>query len=189
MGPGSRVLPALGGHRGDTAADGVAVPPWFCRADLPITAQVPQRTGTWPHASPQPYQGHPQPPLFLPGSQPRSRLSSPSSGQHGLACSTHLGVRGSEHHSLGLLAAHRGQDTSRLTAPRGNRVQGRTHHGHKWLMLRAWMNCEPRARTCLPETQGGILDLQGMLPPHPGTRSSPCAGSNISTVLTKWGRE
>lgn len=51
----------------------------------------------------------------------------------------------------------------------------------------AYMNSDPWART--PRSQRGILDPQGTLPPHPGTQSSPCAGSNISTVLTKWGRE
>ena len=101
----------------------------------------------------------------------------------------HLGARECEHHPPGLLSAHRDQDTPGLTAPRGQGAQGRTCHGCKGLMLRAQMNHVPWEQTPLTKTQGGILDPQGMLPPHPGTRSSPCAGSNISTVLTKWGRE
>lgn len=49
---------------------------------------------------PQHYRGLPQPPLFLPGIQPRSRLFSLSYGWCGLAFSTHLGMRGSEHRPL-----------------------------------------------------------------------------------------
>lgn len=103
--------------------DDVAVAPWFYTADLPTAAQVtdvPQRTGmgTQPCAYAQHYRGHPQPPLFLPGSRPQSRLSSPSCGWHGSACSTHLGVKGYVHHLLGLLSTHRGQDTPGQMAPR-----------------------------------------------------------------------
>lgn len=196
---GSWVPPALGGDRRDTVSRAKATWLWkvlqYHHSFAQPTSPPPHRSLMChkglgqEHASPRHYRGHPQPPLFLPGSRPQSQLSSPSCGWHGLACSTHLGARRCEHCPPGLLSAHQGQYTPGLMAPLGQRAQGRTHHGCKGLMLRAWMNCVPRAWTPPTKTQGGIPDPEGMIPLHPRTLSSPCAGSNISTVLTKWGRE
>lgn len=73
------------------------------RARLPTAAalvsNVPQRTGkgTQPHGSPRCYRGRPRPPLVLPGSRPRSQLSSPSCAWRGWACSRHLQGRSRQH--------------------------------------------------------------------------------------------
>lgn len=150
---------------------------------------VPQRMGmgTRPHSYPQHYQGHPQPPLFLPGIQPRSQLSSLSYGWCGLAFSTHLGMRGSEY-CWGFPSIHQGQNTCREQGAQEPGSTGFIHHEYKGLMFRAHIIMSLRHRHLSP-THRIIPDPQNMLPPHPETRSSPCAGSNISTVLTKWGRE
>lgn len=151
---------------------------------------VPQRKGmgTRPHSYPQHYRGHPQPPLFLPGIQPRSQLSSLSYGWCGLAFSIHLGMRGSEYCPLGFPLDTLRSEHLQVNHSLEPGSTGFIHHGYKGLMFRAHIIMSLRHRHLSP-THRIIADPQKMLPPHAETRSSPCAGSNISTVLTKWGRE
>lgn len=165
----------------------VAVTPWLSTANLPTAMQitaVPQRMGmgTRPHAYPQHYRGHPRPPLFLPGIQPQSQLSSLSYGWCGLAFSTHLGTRGSKHCLLGFSLY-----TPRLGHPQVNYSMGPGITGQDSARMQGADVQSPDNH--IPQAQTHLTNPQKMLPSHSETRSSPCAGSNISTVLTKWGRE
>lgn len=128
---------------------------------------VPQRTGmgTRPHAYAQHYRGHPRPPLFLPGIQPQSRLSSPSYGWCGLAFSTHLSMRGSKHCLLGFSLY-----TPRLGHPQVNYSMGSGSTGQDSPWVQGADVQSPDNH--IPQRQTHLTSPQKMFPPHSETRSS-----------------